>query len=230
MDGSVNDFFNSLVNGGSNVSINLIDFVINLLFSAVFSFLLSLIYIRFGRTLSNRKTFASNFILIGVTTTVIITIVKSSLALSLGLVGALSIVRFRTAIKEPEELAYIFLIIAIGLGLGAGLLKITSISFVLITIFILLKGLLLNKNDRENLHLTVSSYNPTRVGLDKIIEELKIHCEKINLKRYDENDQIIEASFLVELKNYKALTETKDKLKGIDPSISISFLDNKGVF
>ena len=50
---------------------------------------------------------------------VMITIVKSSLALSLGLVGALSIVRFRTAIKEPEELSYAFLSIAIGLGLGA---------------------------------------------------------------------------------------------------------------
>ena len=53
------------------------------------------------------------------TTLVVISVVKSSLALSLGLVGALSIVRFRTPIKEPEELAYIFLAIAIGLALGA---------------------------------------------------------------------------------------------------------------
>ena len=52
------------------------------------------------------------------TTMLIITVVKSSLALSLGLVGALSIVRFRAAIKEPEELAYLFLTIAIGLALG----------------------------------------------------------------------------------------------------------------
>ena len=50
----------------------------------------------------------------------VILIVKSSLALSLGLVGALSIVRFRTPIKEPEELIYLFLAIAIGLGFGAG--------------------------------------------------------------------------------------------------------------
>ena len=53
------------------------------------------------------------------TTLLVISVVKSSLALSLGLVGALSIVRFRTPIKEPEELAYIFLAIAIGLALGA---------------------------------------------------------------------------------------------------------------
>ena len=53
------------------------------------------------------------------TTLLVIAVVKSSLALSLGLVGALSIVRFRTPIKEPEELAYIFLAIALGLCLGA---------------------------------------------------------------------------------------------------------------
>ena len=51
---------------------------------------------------------------------IIITIVKSSIALSLGLVGALSIVRFRAAIKEPEELTFLFICIAIGVGLGAG--------------------------------------------------------------------------------------------------------------
>ena len=57
--------------------------------------------------------------LITMTTMLIISIVKSSLALSLGLVGALSVIRFRAAIKEPEELTYLFLTIAIGLGFGA---------------------------------------------------------------------------------------------------------------
>ena len=59
------------------------------------------------------------FPLILLTTVLVISIVKSSLSLSLGLVGALSIVRFRTPIKEPEELAYLFICIAAGLGLGA---------------------------------------------------------------------------------------------------------------
>jgi hypothetical protein len=57
--------------------------------------------------------------MITMTTMLIITIVKASLALSLGLVGALSILRFRAAIKEPKELAYWFLAIAIGLDFGA---------------------------------------------------------------------------------------------------------------
>ena len=58
--------------------------------------------------------------MLAITTTVVITVVKFSLALSLGLVGALSIVRFRAAIKEPEELIYLFLIIGIGLASGSG--------------------------------------------------------------------------------------------------------------
>ena len=70
------------------------------------------------------------------TTLLVISVVKSSLALSLGLVGALSIVRFRTPIKEPEELAYIFLSIAIGLALGADLKEVAVISAVIILVVI----------------------------------------------------------------------------------------------
>src|SRR5690606_6177870 len=87
-------------------------FLLNLVLTAFFAYILGLLYARFGNTLSNKRMFASNFEMIAVTTMVIITIVKSSLALSLGLVGALSIVRFRAAIKEPQELTYIFFNIA----------------------------------------------------------------------------------------------------------------------
>ena len=93
-----------------------VEFIINLVLAAILSFILNRIYVKYGTALSNRKMFAGNFILITTTTMLVITIVKSSLALSLGLVGALSIVRFRSAIKEPEELSYLFLSIGIGLG------------------------------------------------------------------------------------------------------------------
>ena len=52
--------------------------------------------------------------ILSITTFLVISVVKSSLALSLGLVGALSVIRFRTPIKEPEELSYLFLAIGIG--------------------------------------------------------------------------------------------------------------------
>ena len=69
--------------------------------------------------MNNRETFSDVFVLLSAITCIIIIIVKYSLALSLGLVGALSIVRFRAAIKEPEELVYLFLIIGLGLSYGA---------------------------------------------------------------------------------------------------------------
>ena len=67
--------------------------------------------------------------MISLTTMFVIAVIKQSLALSLGLVGALSIIRFRTAIKDPEELANLFFAISIGIGLGANQVEITSISF-----------------------------------------------------------------------------------------------------
>ena len=110
-----------------NVQVDLQNFIVSLICAAVLSFLVQLFYIKYSSTLSNRKEFSKNFVILGVTTCIVIMIVKSSLALSLGLVGALSIVRFRAAIKEPEELVYLFLVIAIGLGCGANQLIIITI-------------------------------------------------------------------------------------------------------
>ena len=80
------------------------------------------------------RNFCKIFVFLALTTMAIMIIVKPSIALSLGLVGALSIVRFRAAIKDPEELTYLFLIIGIGLATGADqpLIAIIIIVFVLL--------------------------------------------------------------------------------------------------
>src|ERR1035441_4050319 len=88
--------------------------VLRLVVAAVLGILLGQAYVHFGQALSNRKLFARNFIVLTVTTALIISIVRSSVALSLGLVGALSIVRFRAAIKEPEGTAFLFLSLMAG--------------------------------------------------------------------------------------------------------------------
>ena len=130
--GDLNFFINQ------NVQIDIPNFVLSLISAAILSFFVQLFYIRYSSTLSNRKEFSKNFVILGVTTCIVIMIVKSSLALSLGLVGALSIVRFRAAIKEPEELVYLFLIIAIGLGCGANQLIITFVGIVFALILIII--------------------------------------------------------------------------------------------
>ena len=124
---------------------------VNLLIGTVLAFVLAWHYKRFGKTYSNRSELAQVFPLIVLTMILIISVVKSSLALSLGLVGALSIVRFRTPIKEPEELTYIFMAIAIGLGCGAGQLLITGIVIPVI--------MLANYLRQKFSHGTTSEYN-----------------------------------------------------------------------
>ncbi len=94
------------------------------------------LYRRFAGTVSNRDSFSRSFPLLTLSTILVIFVVKSSLALSLGLVGALSIVRFRAAIKEPEELVYLFFCIATGLAIGAEYFAVAAMGTVVFTAFV----------------------------------------------------------------------------------------------
>ena len=135
-----------------------------------------------------------------------ITIVKSSLALSLGLVGALSIIRFRTAIKELEELSYIFIAITIGLGLGANQVVITCIAFMLSSIVILLLYYFSNSNaPDQNMFLTIESNEEHSIGIDTIVSVLKTNCNYVKLRRFEYSENNLEAIFLIQLTNVDSL-------------------------
>ena len=201
-------------------------FIFSFMVCAVLSFILGRLYVKYGNSLSNRKSFSRNFIVLAITTMFIISVVKSSLALSLGLVGALSIVRFRSAIKEPEELTYLFLTIAIGLGCGAGLTILTLIAFIGFMIVIWFNNRFQKDIETQNLYLTISSNAPASIDLKKIINELKKHCSSIKLKRSDENASTMEASFYVEFEDIEQLENTKNALKNIPPSVAVTFMDN----
>ena len=215
----------------SRMQIPVLGFIINLILTAVLALILSSIYVRYGNSLSNRRLFSRNFLLITMTTMLIISIVKSSLALSLGLVGALSIIRFRAAIKEPEELAYLFLAIGIGLGFGANQGVITVIAFAIITVITLLVSKFSHKTyENQNLNLTVISYNPPKIGVDKIVDTLSGYFSAVNLRRLDETKEIVEASFLVEFRDFEQLNKAKIALQQLDDSLKFSFLDSKGMY
>lgn len=117
---------------GNDAQLNLLLLLVNFIVGAIIGMLLKAHYVRYGRSLSNRELFASTFVPVILSVLLIISIIKSSLTLSLGLVGALSIVRFRTPIKEPEELVYLFLAIAAGIGLGANQTVIVSVAMLVI--------------------------------------------------------------------------------------------------
>ena len=96
-----------------NIDINFGNFFTAILLSLILAYVVKFTYTKVSKTLNDKEYFSDTFIPLAIITTLVITVIKFSLALSLGLVGALSIVRFRAAIKEPEELVYLFFVISI---------------------------------------------------------------------------------------------------------------------
>jgi hypothetical protein len=215
---------------GQSNQLELSTFLINLLLAVICAFILGRVYVYWGTSLSNRRAFASNFMLLTVTTTFIILVVRSSVALSLGLVGALSIVRFRAAVKEPEELAYLFFAISLGIGLGDNQRLITLLTLVVGIAVVGLLRLFRTAGADVNLHLTISSQNPGKVDLDQVTAVLEKHCSKIKLLRFDETPEVLESSYVIEFKRVSDLSAAKADLQALSPAMQISFLDNKGIW
>ncbi|UBM63278.1 DUF4956 domain-containing protein [Candidatus Sulfidibacterium hydrothermale] len=224
MNDKWNLFQKFLITQNQNLSIT--EFLINSAVIIILILALEYTYIRCARSISNRRQFAGVFLLIAFTTMLIITIVKSSLALSLGLVGALSIVRFRAAIKEPEELAYLFLAISIGLGLGANQTLITAVATAVALVIIWGRHLFRYKKTYQNVHLNFSA----KAGDAELKEVTALVQEvfgKYVLTRYDENGQVMEASFVIDTPNAEKLQTFKEKADKFGKALRISFVESK---
>jgi lipoprotein signal peptidase len=154
----------------SAVNISLSSVFISLFATALSGFVLRQLYVRYGRSMNNREYFGNIFILLGITTCSVIIIVKSSLALSLGLVGALSIVRFRAAIKEPEELVFLFLVIAFGLAFGANQFAVGFVLLATAIVIVIVTAKYFSKNnglDHSGLLVIISG---DRATIDELLE------------------------------------------------------------
>ena len=217
---------NIFVNLETNIP--LYGFILNFIIAFILSSLLSLIYRKYSFSLSNKEKFSSNLIIISITTMVMITIVKSSLALSLGLVGALSIIRFRTAIKEPEELSYIFISITIGIGLGANQVIVTAVAFFLTAIIILFLFHFSNSNlPDNNMFLTIDSVDKVSIDFDSVVSTIKKNCNYVKLRKFESSEECFEAIFLIQLVNENSLNSLNHDLLKIYKNFKISFLNQE---
>lgn len=208
-------------------SIHPIDFVVNLIIATLLSIALEAFYVRFGNAVSNRRRFASNFMPLALTTMLIMIIVKSNLALSLGLVGALSIVRFRAAIKEPEELTYLFLVIGIGLCTGANqpMLAVVLMSFLFLFLYLykrIHKEAVFKSDDGlfVNISTDLSDLTP-------VLKALEAHFTAVELKRMDALGQGLglDLSFICKAASMADINEAKNAIMALSPSTTMSVVD-----
>jgi uncharacterized membrane protein YhiD involved in acid resistance len=204
--------------------LSLTTLTINLLLGILLSTALAWFYTRYGKSLSNRAKFAQTLPVLALTTALVISIVKSSLALSLGLVGALSIVRFRTAIKEPEELVYLFMAIAIGLGLGADQRLPTILATLVILAYLFARTFVTPRPMKNNLYLNMLTPSADH-SFDQINQLLLKHVKSADLRRLDRSASTLQATYLIACPNDEILASLMDDISTQLPQCELSFVE-----
>lgn len=190
---SFSDIFKkSFLDGFAATDINIYTATTAMLITCVLALYLFIVYRVLTKKTFYSKTFNISLAGIALITSAIILTIQSSLVVSLGMVGALSIVRFRTAVKDPMDLMFLFWAIAVGIICGVGMAEIAIILSIIMTVGILLLNrlpvakapliLVINASDldaEESIvsvvkkyakHFTIKSRNMSRSSLDLIIE------------------------------------------------------------
>ena len=202
--------------------------ILNLFFCIISSFILMYVYRNKSNALSSKIQISPIIPLLSNITFLVILVVKSSLALSLGLVGALSVIRFRTPVKEPEDLAFLFFAIALGIGYGAFQLYATSIIFVILIVIIWFFLSNKNENITDSFNIVVelgSEKNPKY--FDKILKLLNLNCREVNLVKIEKETNTTIIYYRVTFENADNIKNLMNILDKEFNEMKFSFYENK---
>lgn len=208
---SFSDVFkkNFLDNFTGNISIQLV--IITLLFALLFSVVVFFVYKLTSKNTIYSKNFNITMSLISIVTAGVVLSMQANIVVSLGMVGALSIVRFRTAIKEPRDLLFLFWSISNGIIIGAGVYSIVFILAIIITIGLLVFDLFPNNKIPYLLIVNINNKNVS----EKIINILKDNKIKYKIKSRNISKGNIDMVFELSCKNSDKLFDDLSKVNGI---------------
>jgi len=224
-------FFNS------NVEISFTNFLLAIFISSFLAYLIKLTYMKTSNSLNDKEHFSEIFIPLAIVTTLVITVVKVSLALSLGLVGALSIVRFRAAIKEPEELVFLFFIIGIGISNGANQYLLSIIATLLTIMILYIRKLINDKNKLENNTdnstniLQIQSSNK-QFNFKDILKYIDKDVNYLKLKSFSTDNDGIQYNFWFDIDKAQLhiFLEKINKISSENKDISIQLYSRSGIY
>lgn len=208
-----------------STTLELQSYIIILALSFILSFVLAWFIGSQSRVKSSAARYKYVFPVLIPVMVLIISVIKSSVALSLGLVGALSIVRFRTPVKEAEELVYIFMAIAVGIGLGANYIMTTIVTFLLILIVLKIAFTIYKKNETGDGYFLELNMIDGKLDPKAVTSELSKVTENYSLKRIESGSMKICSFFISDLSDEKA-TELLSKLEKKFSSANILMFKN----
>ena len=214
-----NDIFkSSFLDNVSSVS--LLDMGIALALAFCLGLFIFLVYKKTFNGVMYSSSFGITLIALTMITTVVILAVTSNVVLSLGMVGALSIVRFRTAIKEPLDIAFLFWSIAVGIVLAAGMIPLAVIGSVIIGVILLV---FVNKKSYVHPYILVLECD-CQESENKAKEFLSQHVTRSVVKSKTAQKDSVELNLEIRLKedNTDFINEICD-LAGVESAVLVSY-------
>ena len=202
--------------------------LLNLVVVLVLGQVLSIHYRIFAKVLSNKSKFAPMLVFIAAATMLVISVVKTSFALSLGLVGALSIIRFRTPVKEPEELAYLFLAVGAGVGIGADQRVATSLMLagILLYVAVMRRAGLQTDSAQTLLHVSGDLNGMNRqTALDQLTAKVLEHAAEVDLRRVDVSGESFDSTLSVNLAGAQGVGPILDAIETAFPGSTVSIVE-----
>ena len=215
------DIFKNSFLSNFSYSIDIENVIYNLVLTAVFSIFIFFVYRTVTRKTFYSKSFNISLIIMAIITAAIITTIQSNVVLSLGMVGALSIVRFRTAVKDPLDLGFLYWSISVGIICGAGLSVIAAGLCLLIAIIIIIAQFYPQK--RLSMVLVISC--DANANDEEILSTVKNYYKHYKIKSKTLN--AIKLDYVIEI-NVTAENNLLRDLKKIDGVNAVSILSHDG--
>ncbi len=201
-------------------SVSILDMALALLLAFGIGLFIFLVYKKTYQGVMYSSSFGTTLIALTMITTVVILAVTSNVVLSLGMVGALSIVRFRTAIKEPLDIAFLFWSIAVGIVLAAGMIPLAVIGSVIIGVILLV---FVNKKSHCNPYIVVLSCADSS-SEKRATDFLTSKVQKCVVKSKTAEKGNIELNFEIRMKNDNSdFINELSEMNGIRSAVLVSY-------
>lgn len=201
-------------------SVSILDIAIALVLAFGIGMFIFLVYKKTYQGVMYSSSFGTTLVALTMITTIVILAVTSNVVLSLGMVGALSIVRFRTAIKEPLDIAFLFWSIAVGIVLAAGMIPLAVIGSLIIGIILIV---FVNKKAYYNPYIVVLSCVNSEAE-KKAKEYLEKQVQKCVVKSKTAQKGLVELNMEVRMKNDDTdFINTISEMEGVNSAVLVSY-------
>ncbi|MCD4683321.1 MAG: DUF4956 domain-containing protein [Bacteroidales bacterium] len=197
--------------------VTVLDVFTNLLIALVCGIIIALVYRFIYKGPSYSVTYVNSLVLLALVTSIVMLVIGNNLARAFGLVGAMSIIRFRTAVRDVQDIVFIFFSLSIGMASGVGLHIIALVGTIVISLIAIVLVTFNFGAPRKREYLIQVSYFSNKENESAIEGILKKHCKKmrlVNLKKLDEDN--VEAFYQVSYKRKEKSSELLRELNSFE--------------